>query len=294
MTDKKRTGLDWEDLRFFVGLAGHGSLSAAARALKVNHATVARRIASLEAAVGHSLFERRADGYRLSDHGRAILSEATAMEAAAAAIRDRLASPAGPSGRVRLTTVRSIADIVLAPNLGPMRQAHPGVQLEILSDLRLLSLAQRDADIALRLGQPKDSDLTGRRVATVRYGFYGSPERLADWRRGRAVPLIGYDLDSDFVAEGNWLNREFADHPFALRVNSNIAQANAAAAGLGIALLPRYVADSVPALVAVDFAEPMPARDLWMLAPPSLVDVPRVRAVWNGLVDIFERCRSVF
>jgi DNA-binding transcriptional LysR family regulator len=294
MADKKRTGLDWEDLRFFFALASHGSLSAAARALKVNHATVARRIASLEASTGYSLFERRADGYRLSDHGRSILAEARAMEASAAAIGDRLASPAGPSGRVRLTTIRSIADLVIAPNLQVMREAYPAVQLEILSDLRLLSLAQRDADIALRLGRPRDSDLTGRRMATIRYGFYCSEDRLAEWKAGKTIPLIGYDLDNDLVAEGNWLNQQFPDHPFAFRANSSITQANAALAGIGVVLLPRYVARHVPGLAEIDFGEPMPDRELWMLAPPSLVEVQRVRAVWKGLLDIFERRHHMF
>jgi len=162
MAEQKRTGLDWEDLRFFAALARHRSLSATARALKVNHATVARRIAALEQSLGANLFDRRADGYALSRQGSAILAETGAMEAAAAAIRDRLDIEDGPRGRVRLTTIRSVADLVLAPNLAEILSGLPHVELEIVTDIKVASLAQREADIALRLGHPGDSELIAR------------------------------------------------------------------------------------------------------------------------------------
>ncbi|WP_454848592.1 LysR family transcriptional regulator [Rhizobium binxianense] len=289
MAERKRTDIDWEDLRFFVALAQHRSLSAAARALRVNHATVARRIAALEAGLGTALFERRADGYALSRQGSAILEETQAMAAAAAAIRDRLAAAEGPSGRVRLTTTRSLADLVLAPSLGDVLQDLPGIELEIVADIRVHSLAQREADIALRFGHPRDSDLTGRRVATVRYGYFCSKAQRDAFEAGRPPPLIGYDTVSEGVAEAAWLDRNFPDHPVALRSASNVVQAQAAAAGLGVAMLPLYVSRHVPGLEAVAFAEPMPARELWMLAPPALAHVPRVRAVLDRLARLFER-----
>ena len=91
MPDRKRTaGLDWEDVRYFIALARHGSLSATARALRVNHATVARRVASLETLLGRPLFERRPDGYALTAQGRAVLDEAGAMDAAALSVLRRL------------------------------------------------------------------------------------------------------------------------------------------------------------------------------------------------------------
>jgi len=91
MPERKRTaGLDWEDIRYFVALARHGSLSGTARALRVNHATVARRVASLETKLGRSLFVRRADGYALTADGKAVLDEAQAMDEAALSVLQRL------------------------------------------------------------------------------------------------------------------------------------------------------------------------------------------------------------
>ena len=91
MPDKKRTArLDWEDVRYFVALARHATLSATARALRVNHATVARRIASLETLLGRALFDRRANGYVLTAEGRSVLDEASAMDEAALSVLRRL------------------------------------------------------------------------------------------------------------------------------------------------------------------------------------------------------------
>src|SRR5882724_8262336 len=106
MPVKKRTVLDWEDIRYFVALARHGTLSAAARGLRVNHATVARRVASLETLLGRALFDRRAKGYALTAEGKAVLDEARTMEEAALSVLRRLDSDTKLSGSVRLAVGR--------------------------------------------------------------------------------------------------------------------------------------------------------------------------------------------
>src|SRR4051794_20719046 len=110
MPERKRTAtLDWEDIRYFVALARHGTLSATSRALRVNHATVARRVASLETKLGRSLFDRRADGYVLTANGKALLEEAQAMDDAALSVLHRLDTGAELGGLVRLTATRVLA-----------------------------------------------------------------------------------------------------------------------------------------------------------------------------------------
>src|SRR5215475_6200930 len=118
MADKKRTaGLDWEDIRYFVALARHGSLSATARALRVNHATVSRRVASLEAALRRPLFDRRADGYALTAAGKAVLDEAGMMEEGALSVLRRVDASSELNGPVRLTVARAMADGFLIERL---------------------------------------------------------------------------------------------------------------------------------------------------------------------------------
>src|SRR5262249_37197915 len=150
------------------------SLSGAARSLKVNHATVSRRIASLEAALGRALFDRRRDGYLLNQNGQAVLAQAVEMERSALALPEAVDVDSA-DGVVRLTTVRSLADHFLVARLGELRRQAPGISLEILTEIRVMSLARREADIALRLGRPKDSGLVGRKLVDVAYGFYAAP-----------------------------------------------------------------------------------------------------------------------
>lgn len=108
MTHKKRTAsLDWEDVRFFTALAHHGTLAAAARALKATHATVSRRLASLEATLGHSLFTRNAQGFALNAAGASALAEAAQMEMAACALTGNCDTLGTVSGLVRLTITRA-------------------------------------------------------------------------------------------------------------------------------------------------------------------------------------------
>jgi DNA-binding transcriptional LysR family regulator len=288
--EQKRTAaLDWDDVRHFVALAQQGTLSGAARALRVNHATVARRISSFESALGRPLFDRRPTGYVLTADGRAVLDEAAAMDRAALAVRHRLESGAEPAGLVRLTTIRSLADHFLIERLGPLHRRYGELDLEIISESRVMSLARSEADIALRLGQPRDSELAARRIGRIGFAFYAAPEYRKRMGGGRPPLLIGYDEDSEFVPEGLWLKRRFAAHRFVFRANSHISHAAAARAGLGIALLPRFLAARDPDLAEIAFGELPPPRDIWLLARPNLAKVPRVRVVADYLVELFRR-----
>ncbi|MBX6746511.1 MAG: LysR family transcriptional regulator [Acetobacteraceae bacterium] len=294
MPDRKRTErLDWEDLRYGLALAQAGSLSAAARALRVNHATVARRLASLEAALGRVLFDRRPEGYVPTPEGRAVLEEARAMEEAALAVLRRLDAGTALAGPVRLTTTRSLADGFLTRRLGAFRAEYPGIDLEVIAELRVMSLSRREADIAVRLGRPRDSALTGRCVARMGFGFYAAPAWRDRLGAGEAPVLVGYDADSDFVPEAGWLNARFGEARFAFRSNSQLAQAEAARAGFGIALLPHYVAAGDAGLVPIPLGPLPPPREVWLLVRPDLLRVPRIRAVADHLAASFAEARMM-
>ena len=184
MADKKRTmELDWEDLRFALALARHGSLSAAARALSVNHATVSRRIERLQAAIGQLLFDRRKEGYRLTDTGEMVLDQLTRMDEAVLSLLS-LPMAVEDGGLVRLTAARVLADGFLIDRLGELRQRLPTTDIEMIGESRVISLARREADIAIRLGSPKDSELVGRKIGQIGFGFYASGAYLADLAAG--------------------------------------------------------------------------------------------------------------
>ena len=288
--DRKRTlDLDWEDVRYFIALARHGSLAATARALRVNHATVARRVTNLETLLGHSLFDRRATGYVLTVQGKAALDGATAMDEGALLVLRRRDTSTEINGLVRLTAPRVLADAFIIDRLGGLKERYPALDLELIGEARVMSLAKRETDIALRLGSPKDSELVGRKVGSVAFGFYASPRSHDEIKAGQTASIIGYDDDSGFIFEASWLARQFHNHRFQFRTNSQTAQAAAARAGYGVALLPRYLASRDPKLVQVSLGEPVPMREVWLLVRRDLTKVPRIRAVADYLVDIFHK-----
>ncbi len=287
MDIQKRTRrLDWEDIRYFRRLAEVGSLSAAARSLGVNHATVSRHVASLEATLGTALFDRRPDGYVLTAEGRLLVDEAEAMAAAADAILDRIEDVGPPGGPVRLTATAMLAEHVLVPGLAPLRQTHPGI--EILIDGRLLSIARREADIAIRLGHPRDSALLCRRLCDLAYDFYANADWAARLASGAAPAFVGFDVaTSAVVAEALWLAERYPAARMALRVNGHTAQAAAARAGFGLALLPRFLGDADAALTRIDLGARPADRPVWLVTRPDLARQPRFRAVIDTIAPLF-------
>jgi DNA-binding transcriptional LysR family regulator len=288
MPDKKRTShLDWEDVRYFVALARHRTLSATARALRVNHATVSRRVAGLEALVGRPLFDHCTDGYALTPDGKAVLDEAIAMDEAALSVLRRLDVSTELRGLVRLTAGRSLAEGFLIDRLDGLHRRHPAIDVELVGDVRLLSLMRREADIALRFGTPKSSELTARRLGTISFGLYVALNLRDEPAAAARLPVIGFDKEGTSIAEAEWLERHFPARRFAFRGNSQAAQAAAARAGFGVALLPRYLADDDPRLAEIACDTPLLERELWLLVRPDLTKVPRVRAVADYLVEVF-------
>ena len=292
MTDKKRTAVDWEDIRFFSALARNGTLAATARSLKVTHATVARRLANFESTLGRPLFTRGAQGFALNAAGAAALAEAAQMEMAACALADRREAPGSVAGTVRITLARVLADGFLAERLAPLQEKHPQLDIELVATSRNLSLARREAEIALRLARPSSGELLARRVMTLDFGFFAAPEYAARLAGGEQPGFIAFDDDNEYLPEAAWAKRFMAGKRVLLRANSQLAQALAARAGRGVALLPGLVARSAGGLVTVPFDESPPPRELWLLMRPDVARLARVRTVADHLVELFHEHRG--
>jgi len=292
MTDKKRSTVDWEDVRFFTALARHGTLAATARSLKVTHATVARRLASFESTLGRPVFTRGASGFALNAAGAAALAEAAQMEMAACALADKREAPGNIAGSVRITLARVLADGFLAERLAPLQDKHPDLDIELVATSRNLSLARREAEIALRLARPASSELLARRVMTLDYGFFAAPEYSRRLASGEQPVFIAFDDGSEYVPEAAWAQKFLTGRRVLLRANSQFAQALAARAGRGVALLPALVASSLGGLVTVPFDDSPPSRELWLLMRPDVARLARVRAVADHLVELFHEHRE--
>jgi molybdate transport repressor ModE-like protein len=294
MADRFRTGrIDWEDVRFFAALARHGSLSATARALTVNHATVARRLAALEESLGTKLFKRRPGGYELTTAGRSALEAADAMEGAATAL-SRLEPERTLAGLVRITATPSFAETFLIPRLVIVQQQHPMLDLEVTAERQAVSLPRHQADIALRLVRPAHGELKARRVANIVYRMYAAPAWRDRLRAGAAPRFVGFDEAGAQYQESSWLARRFGSARLALRCSDYIGQIAAARAGYGIAVLPHFLAADDPALVEVRLLQTPPPRELWLLMRHDSQKTPRIRVVADMLFDLIRRERHLF
>ncbi len=280
--------MDWDDIRYFARLAELGSLAATARSFGVNHATVARHIARLERQLGTTLFDRRAEGYVPTVEGLQLIGDARAMASSADAILDRMRGRGLVSGPVRLTAVTMLAEQVLIPGLAALRSRHPGIDLELIMDGRVLSLARREADIAIRLGHPQDSDLVCRRLCDLAYAFYATPQWQERIDAGDAPHFVGFDAErAAAIAEAQWLAERYPDARFPFRVNGHAAQAAAARAGFGIALLPRFLGDREDMLGVVDLGALPADRPIWLVTRPDIARQERFRAVIDAITPLF-------
>lgn len=284
---------DWNDLRYFLAVAEHGSTLAAGRALRVSQTTVARRIAALEAVVGLTLFDRRQAGYAPTPAGFALLGPAREVEravirfgeAAAAAARD-------VSGTVRLTTVDVLAAALLTPMLLELHDLHPHVRIEIDTEQAMRDLGAGEADIALRATvQAQPAGTVGRRLCRDDWTFYCSREYAA--RHGiprsreqfKDHPLIGGGGGGLWRAYSAWIQELGLDEQVAMHQPTSTGLLSAVRSGFGLAVLPCIVGDGEPDLVRC-----IPPRDdndrwLWLLTHDRVRHTPRVRVVIDFLYD---------
>ncbi|MGO4711905.1 LysR family transcriptional regulator [Bradyrhizobium sp. 2TAF24] len=276
---------DWEDLRHFVALAREGTLSAAARTLGVDHATVARRVAALEASTGLKLVDRRARTTTLTDDGRRIATVAAPMEEAAFAVgRAAQAAQPGVDGEVTISAPPTFASAVIAPQLVRLRQQYPGIRIRLMGEKRRASLSRREADLALRLLRPVESGLFVRRIGSFGFSLYGTPAYLKE-TPPHALAFIGYDATMADSPQEIWLRTIVGNREVVLRTNDLEAQIAAARSGLGLAALPHYLGDGDARLQRHAVTQKPISRDVWLLVHRDLRQVPAVRAVMTFLTE---------
>jgi DNA-binding transcriptional LysR family regulator len=277
--------IDWQDLLHFASLARTGSLSAAARELGVDHATVGRRIADLERVLDLRLIDRRPRSSPLTADGRAVAELVAGMEENVAAIRRYSKSAVnGLSAAIKVSAPPSIAAHLIAANAAAFRAVHPDISLTIAGVTRRAALDRGEADVAVRMTRPEESDLLVRRIGIIRFGLFATPEIAAtppeDW------VFIGYDAALEHLTQQTWLRSLLGDRNIVFRASDVFGQLQAARAGLGAAALPAFLGDADPGLVRLPTAIPSPNHDLWLVTYPDLRRSPAIRAVMDFLSEI--------
>lgn len=289
--------VDWDDLKYFLAVARHGSTLGAGRALRVSQTTVARRLSALEEALGLVLVERRQAGYVLTPAGEALLAQAQAVESAAASFVDAAAAQSrDATGNVCLTCLDLYAVTILPPILKDMHEAHPGLRIELDTSDQRRDLGAGEADVALRGGRPpSDASLVGRRIAADPWTLYCSRDYAAAHARPRTADdlrrhaIIGGGGEKMWPLYQAWLRRHRLEEAVTMHHSSASGLLAAVRAGAGLAVLPIFVADREPDLVRC--LEPIHGDDseLWLLTHERLRHTPRVRAVMDFLGERLTR-----
>lgn len=293
MAVKKRTEPDWQDLRVFLALGRHGSLSAAARALKVNHATIARRLQSLEVTLEVRLVDRRREGYALTAAGTRALAAAREMESSVQTLR-RDESDHSPTGLVRVNAPPALSQGFLLSRLAELPRQYRNLDIELATDLRKVSLERHEADIAVRMVRPMDGDIVAKRLVSVAYGFYGTAAVCRQVEKGAAPAFIGFDEANAHIPEAAWMAEHHPRARIPFRANNHVAQATAARAHVGLALLPHYLGRSERGLQLCKVGKLPPARDIWLVTRRQERGDLAVRTVKDFLVSLFEAERALF
>ena len=278
---------DWDDLRFFLALTDSGTLSATAVALRVQHTTVARRIDSLEMALGARLFDRFPKRWSLTATGTVLLPHARRVGEDIDSMR-RVASGHAPlAGTVCISAPPALASYLLAPRLTAAMRHLPAIDIDLRGEIRMADLTRRDADIALRFQRPTAPAMAVRALADIGYGLYASADYLAT-HAPAAWEFLGYDTLQGQSEQQQWLDELRGARRYCMRSNDQATLAQAAAAGSGVAVLPDYLQARIARLVLIQ-AHPCPVkRTLWMLMHDDVRRGAPVRAVADALVALFE------
>lgn len=285
--------MDWDDLRTFLAVARHGTLSAAARALGVTQPTMGRRLAAMEERTGARLLQRHPGRYALTPLGEAVLGNAERIEAEVlAAERTITGRDAALEGTVRLTTVDTLAARIVAPALAALQRRHPGIVIELVPDTRSLSLSRREADIALRMSRFEGHEVVARRAGRLAMGIYATPE-WADRLNVEPARLITVLDDQAHLPEAQWLQEIFPDGIVGFRSNSREVQLQSALAGAGVAALARYRADPEPGLVRLCHDRPGLVRDVWLGVHADMRHMPRMRAVMEAILTAMQASKTI-
>lgn len=285
---------DWNDLRYFLELQRSGRLLTAAQRLKTTHATVARHIEAIEKSLGTALFVQHAQGYELTPAGEALLKHAEAMENVALLAEDELTHSAAPLGKIRLGVAEGLGVMFLASRMGGLFDRYPGLEVELVAVPRFVSILNREAEISIHLERPSVDQLVTRKLTDYRLALYASRAYLErnppiEKREDLAAHAwIDYVDDLLFSQELKFLSSFCRNPKVVFHSTSVIAQHQAARSGLGIAVLPCFMASADPELVALLPGEGI-MRSYWISSRRELHKSVRLRVLWDYVVELCAR-----
>ncbi|KQV68309.1 LysR family transcriptional regulator [Rhizobium sp. Root1220] len=292
--------MNWDDVRVFLAIARTGQILGASKRLGVNHATLSRRLTSLEEALKTRLFVRRTNGCELTAQGEVFLASAERMETEMLAAQANLGrTDTAIAGTVRIGAPDGFGVSFLAPRMGRLIERHPELKIQLVPVPRSFSLSQREADIAITLERPEQGRLVSSKLTDYTLGLYGSRHYLAsagmpiDIETLKGHPRIGYVEDLIFTASLNFSGEVMRSWNASFEISTAIGQTEAVRSGAGVGILHDYIARQHDELVRI-LPEVSIRRAYWTTYHESARDLVRVRTVADFLQELVSCERQIF
>ena len=269
---------NWDDLRFVLEVAEAGTISAAARRLGVNHATVLRRVSALETRLGAEIFLRSPQGYQIRPDRLRLLQAMREVATAVEAV-DRAARTGEfiLRGRVRITSTDTICTMLLPGLISGILARAPELRLSVLSSNSRMDLSRMQADISVAPSMALRDGLVGEAACEMEFGLYAAPKAADQWLTGTGP------LDRGIVTE--WVIKHAGGKGIAVEADSFLVLAEMAAAGLGRVALPCFVGEPDKRLNRIDGVMPRLAVPVWVASQEDIASVPRFMAVRQLLLE---------
>ncbi len=267
---------NWDDLRYVLAVADRGSVSAAARALGVNHATVLRRVAAFEERQGGVIFDKTASGYVIAPGQQRVIDAAREVEAAVLGVTRVIEGLHAPlSGVVRVTSTDTFCHGILPRLLPEIRREAPELRIDLICSNAHLDLARLDADIAIRPAVALPEGLSGEIAAELGFAVYGDPEG----------PWLGFSGPLAKSKPAPWLAEQAPEDRRAGSADSFLSLREMVASGLGRTILPCLLGDAEPRIARIEHDMPDLAVPIWVATHPDMAEVPRIRAVRDRVIE---------
>jgi DNA-binding transcriptional LysR family regulator len=279
--------MDWDDLRVFLAVARTESLSGAGRRLKIDPATVGRRIARLEDGIGARLFSKSPQGYALTEEGSRLIAHAERAEAAAMAAAESLSGPEGLTGQIRLGAPDGCANYLLPQVIARICDANPGLEVQVVALPRVFNLSKREADMAIAVSRPEAGRLTVQKLTDYRLHLTGSraylaahpvvAERLQDHRFVGYIPDLIFDKELDYLAQ-------IGAPPVTFSSNSVSVQLNFLRQGAGLGVVHDFALPAAPELIRVLPGQISLTRAFWLIRHADDGRVARLNRFADALI----------